>query len=146
MASKSIIIILIAVNCLAVLFFALLFPIRFWDAISCWSLKAKAFFIDKNIFTFYLDHDYGFAHNSYPVYLPLIQTWIYIWLGNVNENLVKIIFPIFYLSSIFLVFNFFKRNSAIFLPVFLLIFSSIPVIADHGYLNIQIFYTQQFSL
>ena len=71
---KSIIIILIAVNCLAVLFFALLFPIRFWDAISCWSLKAKAFFIDKNIFTFYLDHDYGFAHNSYPVYLPLIQT------------------------------------------------------------------------
>lgn len=133
---KSIIIILIAVNCLAVLFFALLFPIRFWDAISCWSLKAKAFFIDKNIFTFYLDHDYGFAHNSYPVYLPLIQTWIYIWLGNVNENLVKIIFPIFYLSSIFLVFNFFKKKFGDLLAgILAFIFSSIPVIADHGYLE-----------
>ncbi len=133
---KSIIIILIAVNCLAVLFFAILFPIRFWDAISCWSLKAKAFFIDKNIFTFYQNHNYGFAHNSYPVYLSLIQTWIYIWLGNVNENLAKIIFPIFYYSSIFLVFNFFRKKfGGLLASILALIFSSIPIIADHGYIE-----------
>jgi len=133
---KVIIIILIAINCIAVLFFTILFPIRFWDAISCWSLKAKAFFIDKNIFTFYQNHDYGFAHNSYPVYLSLIQTWIYIWLGQVNENLVKIIFPIFYFSSVFLVFNFFRKKFGELLAcVLAFIFSSIPIIADHGYIE-----------
>ncbi|MDD3521144.1 MAG: hypothetical protein PHU65_07940 [Actinomycetota bacterium] len=133
---KVLVIILISINCLAVLFFTFLFPIRFWDAISCWSLKAKAFFIDKNIFTFYLNHDYSFAHNSYPVYLSLIQTWIYIWLGQVNENLVKIIFPIFYFSSVFLVFNFFRKKFGELLAgILAFIFSSIPIVMDHGYIE-----------
>ncbi|MCX6346326.1 MAG: hypothetical protein NTZ89_00015 [Actinobacteria bacterium] len=44
-ALNPVFIILIIINILIVVFFALLFPIRFWDAISCWSLKAKAFFI-----------------------------------------------------------------------------------------------------
>lgn len=133
---KTIVIILIAINFIAVLFFTILFPIRFWDAVSCWSLKAKAFYIDKNIMTFYQNHDYVFAHNSYPIGLPLIQTWIYIWLGQVNENLVKIIFPIFYFSSVFLVFNFFRKKFGELLAgVLAFIFSSIPIIMDHGYIE-----------
>ena len=133
---KIIIIIFIAANILVVLFFALLFPIRFWDAISCWSLKAKAFFIDKNIFTFYLQHDYVFAHNSYPIYLPLVQTWIYIWLGQINETLVKVIFPIFYFCSVFVIFNFFRKKFGELLALMLaFIFGSIPIIVDHGYIE-----------
>ncbi|MBE3095113.1 MAG: hypothetical protein IMZ52_08790, partial [Actinobacteria bacterium] len=59
---------LIFINFLVVLFFALLFPIRFWDAIACWSLKGRAFFIDASIMPFFRSHDYQFAHLSYPLY------------------------------------------------------------------------------
>jgi hypothetical protein len=100
-------------NFLVVLFFALLFPIRFWDAISCWSLKGRAFFIDKSIIPFYISHQYQFSHLSYPLYLPLTQTWIYLWLGRINENLVKIIFPIFYLSVLF-IFYYLFRNTGLY--------------------------------
>ena len=129
-------IILIIINILIVVFFALLFPIRFWDAISCWSLKAKAFFIDSTMADFYLKHDYSFSALSYPPFLSLIETWIYLWIGRIDENLVKIIFPIFYSSGVFLVFNFFRKKCSETLSLILaFIFGAIPVMADHGYIE-----------
>ncbi|MCE5330331.1 hypothetical protein LLG07_08395 [bacterium] len=133
---NPVLIVLIIVNILIVLFFAILFPIRFWDAISCWSFKAKAFFIDKTMLDFFTKHDYSFSAISYPPFLSLIQTWIYLWIGEIDENLVKVIFPVFYSSGIFLIFNFFKKkfNETISL-VLAFIFATIPVIADHGYIE-----------
>lgn len=133
---KTLIILLIAINFLVVLFFAFLFPIRFWDAISCYSLKAKAFFIDKNIFNFFENYNYTFSHNSYPPFLSLIETWIYLWIGSINENLVKLIFPTYYLSAIFLIFTFFKKKFGEILSLILaFVFGAIPIIVDHGYIE-----------
>src|SRR5680860_1516762 len=133
-------IILIVLNILAVVFFVLLFLIRFWDAISCWSLKAKAFFIDGTMIDFYLKHDYSFSALSYPPYLSLLETWVYLWIGKIDENLVKIIFPIFYTSGILLVFNFFKKKFSKTLSLILaFIFAAIPVIIDHGYIAVSLY-------
>ena len=135
-ALNPVFIILIIINILIVVFFALLFPIRFWDAISCWSLKAKAFFIDSTMVDFYLKHDYSFSAPSYPPFLSLIETWIYLWIGKIDENLVKIIFPIFYTSGVLLVFNFFRKKFSETLSLILaFIFAAIPVIVDHGYIE-----------
>ncbi|MCD4669755.1 MAG: hypothetical protein K8S14_04860, partial [Actinomycetia bacterium] len=101
---------LIIINFLIVVFLTVLFPIRFWDAISCWSFKGKAFFIDGIINNFYTAHDYGFSHLSYPLYLPLMQTWILSWMGEVNENLLKIIFPLFYSSLLFTLYYLFRQK------------------------------------
>ncbi len=121
---------------LVVLFFTFLFPIRFWDAVSCWSLKAKAFFIDSDIFAFYTQHQYTFSHHSYPLFLPLLQTWIYLWIDKVDENLVKIIFPLFYASGIFTLYHFFRQKLNRLLAMLLVfVFSTIPIIADHGYIE-----------
>jgi len=135
-ALNPVFIILIVINILIVVFFALLFPIRFWDAISCWSLKAKAFFIDSTMVDFYLKHDYSFSAPSYPPFLSLIETWIYLWIGKIDENLVKIIFPIFYTSGVLLVFNFFRKKFSETLSLILaFVFAAIPVIVDHGYIE-----------
>jgi len=120
----------------AVLFFTFLFPIRFWDAISCWSLKGRAFFIDGSITGFYTEHSYGFAHLSYPLYIPLSQTWIYIWLGYADERLVKILFPLFYLSLIFILYYCFnKKFTKLLSSAFVLMLCGLPVAMDHGYLE-----------
>jgi len=128
--------ILIIFNFIVVLFFTFLFPIRFWDAISCWSLKGKAFFIDRNVISFYTQHSYNFSHLSYPLYLPLMQTWIYIWLGKIDENMVKIIFPLFYMSVLFTLYYFFRQKlNKVLSTTFVFIFSSIPIVIDHGYIE-----------
>jgi hypothetical protein len=133
---NPIFIILIIINILIVVFFALLFPIRFWDAVSSWSLKAKAFFIDSTMTGFYLKHDYSFSAPSYPPFLSLMETWIYLWIGKIDENFVKIIFPIFYTSGVLLVFNFFKKKFSETLSLILaFIFATIPIIVDHGYIE-----------
>ena len=127
---------LIFINFLVVLFFALLFPIRFWDAIACWSLKGRAFFIDASIIPFFKSHDYQFAHLSYPLYLPLMQTWIYIWMGKINENLIKVIFPIFYLSGLFIFYYLFRQKyRRVIAIIYVFIFSALPVVMDHGYIE-----------
>ena len=127
---------LIFINFLVVLFFALLFPIRFWDAIACWSLKGRAFFIDASIIPFFKSHDYQFAHLSYPLYLPLMQTWIYAWMGKINDNLVKIIFPLFYLSGLFIFYYLFRQKyRRVIAIIYVFIFSALPVVMDHGYIE-----------
>jgi hypothetical protein len=126
----------IFINFLVVLFFALLFPIKFWDAIACWSLKGRAFFIDASIIPFFKSHDYQFAHLSYPLYLPLMQTWIYAWMGKINENLVKVIFPFFYLSGLFIFYYLFRQKyRRVITIVYVFIFSALPVVMDHGYIE-----------
>ncbi|MEI7615288.1 MAG: hypothetical protein WCJ54_01140, partial [Actinomycetota bacterium] len=58
------------------------------------------------------------------------------WIGRIDENLVKIIFPIFYSSGVFLVFNFFRKKCSETLSLILaFIFGAIPVMADHGYIE-----------
>jgi len=131
-----ILIILITASSLVVIFFAFLFPIRFWDAISCWSLKGKTFFIDSSIIPFYKNHSYQFSHLSYPLYLPLIQTWIYIWLGKVDETLVKVIFPLFYISALFILYNFFRQKFArLAATLAVFVFSVVPIVVDYGYIE-----------
>ncbi len=127
---------LIFINFLVVLFFALLFPIKFWDAIACWSLKGRAFFIDASIIPFFKNHDYQFAHLSYPLYLPLMQTWIYAWMEKINESLVKVIFPFFYLSGLFILYYLFrKKYNRVIAIIYIFIFSALPVVMDHGYIE-----------
>jgi len=134
--ASLIFVILIAINFFIVSFFTFLFPIKYWDAISCWSLKAKAFFIDLQIQPFYLNHNYSFSQNSYPLYLPLAQTWIYLWISKVDETIVKIIFPIFYISLIYFIhFLFRKKMSKFYSVIFAFIISSLPIVIDHGYIE-----------
>ena len=132
----SIVILFICLNVFIVIFFTFLFPIRFWDAISCWSLKGRSFYIDGNITTFFTEHNYEFSHQSYPLFLPLAQTWIYVWLGKIDETAVKVIFPFFYLSLIFIFYYLFReRLNRIFSSVLVFLLCSLPIIMDHGYME-----------
>ena len=128
--------VLVVANFLLIVFFTVLYPIKFWDAISCWSLKGKAFFIDGTINKFFTEHNYTFSHNSYPLYLPLIQTWVLTWMGESNENLLKLIFPIYYSSLIFTLYYLFRQRIKKLLSILLVfIVSVLPIIVDHGYIE-----------
>ena len=95
------IIVVIVASVGLVSFQALFKPMFTYDAMSIWALKAKIFFKEQTIFTddFY-NSDRLHYHPKYPLLIPLVENWIYHYLGCVNDKLVKIIFPLFYISLI----------------------------------------------
>lgn len=118
------------------IFIAIIFPVRFWDAITCWSLKGRAFFLDRNIYYFYNKHSYEFSHPSYPLLLPFLQTYLYFYMGALNENLMKILFPIFYISLLIANYSFLRiKYLKITSLFFTFILSTVPIIFDHAYIE-----------
>jgi len=72
---------------------ALFYPMQGWDAMAHWGIKSKIFFVNGEVT--YLNFD---LHNEYPNYIPLAETWIYNFMGEVNDRLVMVIFPLFFLA------------------------------------------------
>ncbi len=79
---------------------ALTFPLSyydFWDAWSIWGLKAKAFFLAESVdLSFFTNPVNAFAHKDYPLLLPLAESWVYLGIGALDEEKVRLLFPLFY--------------------------------------------------
>jgi hypothetical protein len=69
---------------------AVFYPMWAWDALATWGLKAKVFYAERT-----LDFSRIKAHNYYPNLIPHLLTYLYLCLGQVNDHLVKLVFPLF---------------------------------------------------
>ena len=74
-------------------------PISGWDAWSIWFLKSRVFFLNQGIPQSFMGLSVN-PHPDYPLLIPLCGTWIYTFLGEPNDTLVKIIYPAQYFSLI----------------------------------------------
>jgi hypothetical protein len=68
---------------------AALYPMWAWDAIATWGCKARVFYATQGLDLTCID-----AHNYYPNLLPLLLSYCYFCLGQVNDHLVQGIFPL----------------------------------------------------
>ena len=68
---------------------AVLYPMWAWDAVATWGCKAKIFYASQGLDLTCID-----AHNYYPNLIPLLLSYLYFALGQVNDSLVKVIFPL----------------------------------------------------
>jgi hypothetical protein len=69
---------------------AALYPMWAWDAMATWGCKAKIFYTSRGLDLTCID-----AHNYYPNLTPLLLSYLYFCLGQVNDALAKAIFPLF---------------------------------------------------
>jgi len=83
---------------------AVMYPIWAWDAVATWGFKAKVFYLRAAV-----DLSGFEAHNYYPNLVPLSLTYLYLWLGQVNDHLVKIIFPCWGGGLLLLLFEMLRR-------------------------------------
>lgn len=105
-----------------------------WDAQHIWFLKAKAFFISGSVDrNFLLDRTYFDSHADYPIMIPLSITWLYTAMEYAGDRVVKVIYPIQYLSLL-IVFFYMVRNftSRLYGFVFMLILSIMPLLQAHS--------------
>jgi|UniRef100_A0A7V6A2I5 hypothetical protein len=83
---------------------AVMYPVWAWDAIAIWGFKAKVFYLQGAI------NLCGFeAHNYYPNLVPLLVSYLYLWLGQVNDHLVKLVFPLWGAALLAMLFGMLKR-------------------------------------
>jgi len=68
---------------------AALYPMWAWDAVATWGCKARIFYDTRALDQTCID-----AHNYYPNFVPLLLSYLYFALGQVNDHLVKAIFPL----------------------------------------------------
>ena len=117
------------------------FPIsfaEFWDAWAIWGLKAKAFYLAGSIRPLFFEYypSYGgihFSHPSYPLLLPLAESWVYRVSGTLAEEAVKFLFPGFLLSLMVLFHGSFRREGPRLLGLILVsLLSLLPIMGDYA--------------
>lgn len=108
-------------------------PVNSHDALATYAMKAKIFWIERGIPAgFFALPEVTVSHTDYPLLLPLVMTWTYLFTGF-NDLIVTMIMPFFYVAALGLVFSqlakMFSRKYAL-LTVFIL--ASIPQFADYA--------------
>jgi hypothetical protein len=68
---------------------AVLYPMWAWDAVATWGCKAKIFYTSRGLDLTCID-----AHNYYPNLIPLLLSYLYFCLGQVDDALAKAVFPL----------------------------------------------------
>ena len=87
---------------------AFLKPIESYDSVAIYALKAKMLYFDHGIsgeFFSNVTKWFHGAHPDYPLFIPLSETWVYTFLNGFNDILVKLIFPLFFLASVFIFYS-----------------------------------------
>jgi hypothetical protein len=122
-------------------FRALIKPIESYDAVAIYAIKSKIFFLARSI-----PHDFfagvanNFPHPDYPLNIPLAETFIYLFLGNLNDQLVKIIFPLYFACILMILYSAVRRfASRTHALIFTFILAAIPqfnAYAANAYLDL----------
>ncbi|SRR5713226_229392 len=75
-------------------FESILRPIQAWDGWANWVFRSKVFFLHNNLTIDYVRYTY----DEYPLIIPLMGTFGYIMMGEVNDKYVLFLFFVFYLA------------------------------------------------
>lgn len=91
-------------------FRALIKPLESYDSIAIYALKSKIFYLANIIpHNFFTDLKSFVPHIEYPLLIPLSETYFYTFLGSLNDQLVKVIFPLYYISILAVFYSILRR-------------------------------------
>ncbi len=124
----------ISFQALLTFFRAFLKPIESFDSVAMYAMRAKIVFMGGGIPpNFFSEMAPSMPNPDYPLLLPLAEAWTYIFMGGINDLLVKALFPLYFIcllvASFFLMRRFISRKGAF---IFTFAISSVPQLAAFG--------------
>lgn len=131
----------IAIEVFYAFFRALIKPIESYDAIAIYAIKSKIFYLAGSIPREYFSSLANlFPHPDYPLNIPLVETFVYLLLGQLNDQLVKVIFPLYYIGILALIYCAIRRFAPrLYALIFTFILATIPqfsAYAANAYLDL----------
>src|SRR5262249_47433999 len=84
-----------------------------WDGLLNWEFKARIAYESGGSLpsTYFADQERAFSHPEYPLGIPNLELWFYLWLGEANQFWIKAIFPLFYAAGALLLISLVERFS-----------------------------------
>ncbi len=115
-------------------FRALIKPIESYDSVAIYAFNSKIFYLEGRIPANFVNAFKGIVpHPDYPLLVPLAETSLYTFVGSLNDQLVKVIYPLFYLAIIVIFYNAARRIADRRMSlVFAFLVASTPQIKDHA--------------
>jgi hypothetical protein len=101
-----------------------------WDGVFVWEAKANIAFRHNGAIPLqYFTGGYEISHVAYPLFLSLLQLWIYEWLGHIDQSMIMLIGPYLYLAAVLLLIGSAKRatNSPWVAIIAVLLFGLVPI-------------------
>jgi hypothetical protein len=95
---------LLAALLLFAYFRAVIYPMWAWDTIATWGCKAKLFYQSRGMDLTCIE-----AHNYYPNLVPLLLSYLYFCLGEVNDHLAQGLFPLWGALLLGMLYSFLRR-------------------------------------
>jgi hypothetical protein len=99
--------------CALVVIVSLVTPLG-WDGLINFEFKARIGFLSEPSgvipSSYFTDASRAWSHQRYPLLLPLVEGWLYQWMGEPNQAAIKILFPLFYLSLVAFVYAAVRRS------------------------------------
>jgi hypothetical protein len=116
-------------------------PIESYDAVAIYAIKSKIFFLAGSIPQDFFARLAGrFPHPDYPLNIPLFESFVYLSMGTLNDQLVKIIFPLYFVSVLVMMYFAVRRFASVnYALIFTFLLASIPqfnAYATNAYLDL----------
>lgn len=74
-----------------------------WDGLFLWEFKARVGFLNGGLPASYFSN--AEWHPDYPLFLPMNEEWLYLWMGDANQFWVRIFSPFFYIATALLLYS-----------------------------------------
>lgn len=104
-----------------------------WDGLFNWEFKARISCLSDGTLPPRGEAP-AWSHPRYPPFIPLMENWLYSWLGRCDQSAAKYIFPAFYIAAVVLLYTGMVRLNAggatKFIPPLLLFFVPLAVAGD----------------
>src|SRR5262249_18738523 len=70
-----------------------------WGGLAAWAVEAQALYWDTvqvpgSLLAFQLSPSWAFSNPEQPLALPALESWLYLWVGGVDERAAKIVAPL----------------------------------------------------
>ena len=64
-----------------------------WDGLLVWEIKARFAFLNGGPVphAYFTDPSRAWSHPDYPLMLPMLESWIYLWIGDCDQFWVRVI-------------------------------------------------------
>lgn len=86
-------------------------PLTIWDSWVNWGSKGRTIFLENGITpALYADSSREVMLLGYPLSVPLLEAWLYGWLGAADDRLVGVLFVLTYLALGGFVYGFGRRR------------------------------------
>lgn len=74
-------------------------PLRVWDSWVTWGMKARVIFLEGGIApAAFADPSRAITLPAYPLLVPLVEAWLFGWMGSLDDRLVGVVSVLWYLA------------------------------------------------